>query len=78
MTGTDTLPFQPGKNQGTGFLFKPKEADQWIPLLQKALALYPKKKVWRSLMLNGMKQDFSWDKAAKKYVRLYRRALKKI
>ena len=70
--------FQSGKNQGTGFLLKPKETDGWIPLLQKALALYPKKKVWRSLMLNGMKQDFSWDKAAKKYVRLYRRALKKI
>ena len=29
-------------------------------------------------MLNGMKQDFSWDKAAKEYVRLYRRALKKL
>ena len=28
-------------------------------------------------MLNGMKQDFSWDKAAKDYVRLYRQALKK-
>ena len=69
--------FQPGKNQGTGFLFKPKEADKWVPLLQKALALYPRKKVWRSLMLNGMKQDFSWDKAAKEYVRLYRRTLKK-
>ncbi len=69
--------FQPGKNQGTGFLFKPKEVDQWVPLLQKALDLYPKKKVWRNLMLNGMKQDFSWDKAAKQYVRLYRRTLNK-
>jgi starch synthase len=69
--------FQSGKKQGTGFLFKPSEADEWVPLLQKALALYPKKKVWRSLMLNGMKQDFSWEKAAKEYVRLYRRALKK-
>jgi len=26
-------------------------------------------------MLNGMKQDFSWDQAAKHYERLYRRAL---
>ena len=28
-------------------------------------------------MLNGMKQDFSWEKSAKSYVRLYRQALKK-
>jgi starch synthase len=69
--------FQPGKNQGTGFLFKPSEEDKWVTLLQKALALYPRKKVWKSLMLNGMKQDFSWERAAKEYVRLYHRALKK-
>jgi starch synthase len=69
--------FQSGKNQGTGFLFKSSEEDEWIPLLQKALALYPKKKVWKSLMLNGMKQDFSWNQAAKHYGRLYRQALKK-
>lgn len=69
--------FQSGKNQGTGFLFKPSEEDEWITLLQKALALYPKKKVWKSLMQNGMKQDFSWDQAAKHYEKLYRQALKK-
>ena len=69
--------FQSGKNQGTGFVFKPSEADDWMLLLEKALALYSKKKVWKSLMLNGMKQDFSWEKSAKEYVRLYRRALKK-
>jgi len=69
--------FQPGKNQGTGFLFKPLEEDKWVSLLQKAIDLYPKKKVWRGLMLNGMKQDFSWERAAREYIRLYRRALKK-
>jgi len=67
--------FQSGKNQGTGFLFKPKEEYKWFPLLQEALTLYPKKKVWRNLMLNGMAQDFSWDQAAKHYERLYRRTL---
>ena len=69
--------FQPGKNQGTGFLFKSSEEGKWLSLLQKALALHSKKKVWRNLMLNGMEQDFSWEKAAKEYVRLYRRAFKK-
>ncbi len=68
--------FQTGKNQGTGFLFKPAEEDEWIALLQKALVLYSRKKVWKTLMLNGMKQDFSWSQAAKQYERLYRQALK--
>ena len=67
--------FQPEKNQGTGFLFKPKEENKWLPLLRKALSLYSNKKVWRNLMLNGMKQDFSWEQAAKHYERLYRQAL---
>lgn len=68
--------FSPGKNQGTGFLFKRAEVNDMIRSLHKALALYPKKKNWRTLMLNGMKQDFSWDQAARHYERLYRRALK--
>jgi starch synthase len=67
--------FQPEKNTGTGFLLKPSNASEWVPLIKKALAYYPKKKVWRSLMLNGMQQDFSWEQAAKHYERLYRRAL---
>ena len=69
--------FSPGKKQGTGFFFKRAETDDLIHSLQKALALYQKKKVWRTLMLNGMKQDFSWDKAARHYERLYRNTLKK-
>jgi starch synthase len=68
--------FQSGKSKGTGFLFNDSEADEWVLLLQKALAFYSEKKTWKSLMLNGMKQDFSWEKAAQEYVRLYRRALK--
>ena len=69
--------FHPGKKQGTGFLFNPDEEDEWILVLQKALELYAKKTVWKTLMLNGMKQDFSWNKSAKAYVRLYRQALNK-
>ena len=73
---TDTVKaFQPEKNTGTGFLLKPSKASEWTPLIKRALGYYPKKKVWRSLMLNGMQQDFSWDQAVKHYERLYRRAL---
>ncbi len=67
--------FNPKKNTGTGFLLKPTKASEWVPLIKKALDLYPRKQVWRSLMLNGMQQDFSWNQAAKHYARLYQRAL---
>jgi starch synthase len=68
--------FQPNKNKGTGFLFTQPETAALIRSLKKALALYPQKTLWRKLMLNGMMQDFSWEKAAKQYIRLYRQALK--
>ena len=69
--------FSSGKNQGTGFLFKRAGADDLIRSLHKALALYQKKKIWRTLMQNGMQQDFSWNKAAQHYIRRYHQALKK-
>jgi starch synthase len=68
--------FQPGNSRGTGFLFKHAEAGELLRSLKKALALYSRKKDWRTLMRNGMKQDFGWDRAAKHYDRLYRRTLK--
>jgi starch synthase len=67
--------FQSGKNTGTGFLFKPPDGKALLGALQKALDCFHKKRSWRSLILNGMQQDFSWDQAAKHYERLYRRAL---
>ena len=74
----DTVkPFSPGKKQGTGFLLQGDGADDLIRSLQKAVALFEKKKDWRTLMVNGMKQDFSWEQSARHYERLYRRALKK-
>jgi len=32
--------------------------------------------MWRRIMKNGMKEDFSWDSSAKRYERLYAAALK--
>jgi glycogen synthase len=28
--------------------------------------------VWRRLVLNGMRQDFSWDRSGAEYEKLYR------
>jgi starch synthase len=41
--------------------------------LASALATFPNKKAWRRLQKNGMKADYSWDRSAAEYVKMYRR-----
>jgi starch synthase len=57
--------------QGTGFLFIDYDAAQFKSAVDRALALWPNKSDWRQLMLNGMKQDFSWNESARKYLQAY-------
>jgi starch synthase len=71
----DTVkPFNPKNGQGTGFLFSDYSPTALWDALQRAIDTYrtqPKK--WQRLQVNGMKKDFSWDRSAAEYVRLYRR-----
>ena len=69
--------FNPKARTGTGFKFKPYESDHLIRAAEKALSLYGQKKLWLKLMTNGMQKDFSWTQSAKKYTRLYHKALDK-
>ena len=34
------------------------------------------KEHWRNMQIAGMKKDFSWKKSAKKYIWLYKKAIK--
>jgi glycogen synthase len=38
------------------------------------LALYPDQRAWRALQHAGMRQDHSWDRSAREYVKIYERA----
>ena len=73
----DTVrPFQPKNGQGTGFLFSDYAPAALWDALQRALAIYRgSAKNWRRLQVNGMKKDFSWDRSAAEYVKVYKRAL---
>ena len=42
--------------------------------MRKALALYGEPELLQRFRQNGMAMDFSWDKTAKEYVRVYERA----
>ena len=70
----DTVrPFNPKNGQGTGFLFAEYHPAALMQALGAALATYPNKKAWRRLQKNGMRADFSWDRSAGEYVKMYQR-----
>jgi starch synthase len=55
----------------TGFVFHdPTPRALWETIL-RALALWPDRDAWSRLMKNGMRADWSWDRSAREYVRLY-------
>jgi starch synthase len=72
----DTVePWSPETRQGTGFRFDTPDGTGMIWALDQALATYKGKGTWRRLMRNGMARDFSWERSARAYEGLYRRAI---
>jgi starch synthase len=72
----DTVkPYNRANGQGTGFLFSEYQPAALWDALQRALSLYATQpRQWRRLQINGMKKDFSWERSATEYVKLYKRA----
>ncbi len=60
------------KDGKTGFVFNDYNPDEFLNTLKKAVQTYrstPDK--WNKIMENAMKEDWSWERAAKKYYELY-------
>lgn len=70
----DTIEEGP-EGQGNGFKFKGYSGDALMGALQRALAAFQDKDLWTKMMQRGMAQDFSWDKPAQEYVRIYERVI---
>ncbi|MBN1520928.1 MAG: glycogen synthase GlgA [Candidatus Aureabacteria bacterium] len=64
--------------KGNGFKFERYSPVSLIAKILEAINLYDDKKHWKKIVQNGMKQDFSWDVSASKYVKLYKRAIDKL
>ncbi len=60
---------------GTGFKFKDYTSAALLHALGRARAAFANPGIWKKLQLAGMRQDFSWDRSAGEYVKLYERAL---
>ena len=59
-------------NTATGFSFEDYKAPALLYTIKRALALYSQKNGWKRLVINCMKQDWSWERAAAEYVELYK------
>jgi starch synthase len=65
----------PGEAPGTGFKFSEYSATALLEAMRRALTAYGDSEHWTRLMLAGMAQEFSWDRSARRYVEIYRRAV---
>ena len=59
----------------TGFVFEPYTATALLAATARAVTAFRDPAVWSALMRTGMRQDFSWTRAASAYVQVYEQAL---
>ena len=68
--------FTPEKEEGTGFVFEKYDPFSLTIALIRASELYRQKKEWEKLMKRAMAKNFSWEKSAEEYVKLFEMALR--
>jgi starch synthase len=67
--------YAPRRATSTGFVFHDYTPEALRGALARALALFTDAGKWRALQVAGMQQDFSWDRSAQEYVKIYERAI---
>jgi starch synthase len=65
----------PSNSDGNGFKFTVYSPTALRAAIERALLAYRSPKSWKDLQTRGMQEDFSWDRSADEYVKLYERAL---
>jgi starch synthase len=70
----DTIDEQPFGG-GNGFKFWGYSASGLMDALERALDTFKNKDEWTRMMRRAMAQDFSWEKPAHEYVRVYERVI---
>ncbi len=68
----DTIyPYNKYTKEGNGFSFTNYNHNDLMSVIELALATYDNKDIWKSLMIQAMNSDNSWNKSAEKYKELY-------
>lgn len=61
----------------TGFVFRHYDKNAFLWAIRRAVDVYYNQKdYWRKMQINCMKKDFSWKSSAKKYLWLYKKAIR--
>ncbi len=69
--------FNNDTKEGTGFSFYSYNAHDMLDAIWRAVdTFYNNKEDWKTLVANIMNKDFSWDKSAEQYIKLYNGLLK--
>jgi starch synthase len=71
---TAASPPEPGKAP-TGFVFEAYTPEALLHALGRALSVFNDEREWRALQTAGMREDHSWDRSAREYVRIYERVM---
>ncbi|TAK16474.1 MAG: glycogen synthase, partial [Acidobacteria bacterium] len=66
--------WRPNSRHANGFKFAAGSGAAIVSTLRQALRLYHNPVQWSGLMSEGMSDDHSWDRAAREYVKVYKRA----
>ncbi len=69
--------FDQTTEQGTGFKFDEFNLSEFLSAIKRALFVFKNREPWKRLTRNGMQKDFSWDRSALEYVRLYENLIRK-
>jgi starch synthase len=64
--------------RGTGFQFVEYTPEALLGAIRRALAAFGNRPLWRRIQKGGMRQDFSWDASAQRYVDVYKRAARSV
>jgi starch synthase len=68
--------YNPESGNGTGFKFSRYDATELLRAIERSIAVYANRPVWRKMMKQAMQKDFSWESSARKYISLYKSVLK--
>lgn len=62
--------------RGNGFAFRDYTQEALLERIQRALKIFRyEPELWQTLMLRGMRADYSWERSVEQYLNLYQRAL---
>lgn len=68
--------YDPATQTGTGFSFKNFNELSFFATVVRALEVYKDKRAWLGIVRRAMRQDFSWEASAHRYLNLYERAVR--